>query len=126
MGYTPSPSSGGGGVSPLSWSPIPLGTNSSNFGEPYDHAEYAEDGIGMVYLRGVIDLANAGENMVLGTMPEAVWPKKRKLITIRDGNTVSVSALASVETNGEIVLLSIASDGEFTPSFYECHYDLQA
>jgi len=108
------------------WNALPLGTNSSNFGDPYDPAEYAEDGFGMVYLRGVINLANAGENMVLGTLPEAVWPKKRKLITVRDGNTVSVSALASVETNGEIVLLSIASDGEFTPSFYECHYDLQA
>jgi hypothetical protein len=124
VGYSPPPSSGGGSLAALVWHAIPLAEGVSAFGGSYDAPSYAVDAQGYVHLRGLFNPAESAENMLLGTLPEAVWPKKQKLVDARDANTVSLSTTLIIKENGEIKLTSLAGDGSFLPNL-NCGYDLQ-
>lgn len=104
--YVPGTGGGGGGVSPLSFSDLTLGTGITSFGPPYAVPGASLDGFGVVHLRGLIGGTIAGLGVV-ATLPSAgMFPASRRVVIAADANAATTTFSLIVETTGAIKTLA--------------------
>lgn len=103
MGYTPSPSSGGG---PLVFQEVTsFGAHVSAFGAPYSAPAAALASDGQVVLSGLLTVAGgavASGGKLFDLPDPTMHPVKKKLISSMDANNPTVPLMMAVMPNGEV------------------------
>lgn len=104
-----------GEVAAIKWQNVALAAGTKSFGAPYAPEVVAGKQGSIVFFKGLIELTEEKTfGQLICKLPEELWPKESRLITLIDGNNPTSAGLIvlKVKSNGEVVAVSSLGAGK--------------